>query len=63
VLPQVFFERALQLQGERGLKSFLKPSEIILVDGPMAMLDVDSPDDLKQLIEASHDSSHRSFNA
>lgn len=48
-IPKSFFERTRELQGDRGMKSVLKNSEIIFVENSKALFDVDSPEDLSSL--------------
>jgi CTP:molybdopterin cytidylyltransferase MocA len=47
VLPQKFFEKALKLRGEQGLKKVLDLSDITAVKNYVAAQDFDSPQELK----------------
>ncbi len=44
-----FYPRAVEIHGDRGMKSVLRPSEIIYVEDPLSVLDVDTPEDLARL--------------
>lgn len=50
VLPKRFFDRARELQGDRGLKSVLKESEMTFVYSATALQDIDSEADLRELV-------------
>jgi xanthine dehydrogenase accessory factor len=50
VLPKRFFERTQELCGDRGLKSVLKDSEMTFVYSATALQDIDSPEDLRELV-------------
>lgn len=49
VLPRRFFEKALKLSDEKGLKHFLKSFELIAVEQPLALKDFDNPEELQTL--------------
>ncbi len=48
-IPKRFFPQALKLEGENGLKSVLRADQMIFVEEPAALTDIDSPADLLQL--------------
>jgi xanthine/CO dehydrogenase XdhC/CoxF family maturation factor/CTP:molybdopterin cytidylyltransferase MocA len=50
VLPKRFFDRAQDLNEDRGLKSVLKDSEMTFVYSGTALQDVDSEEDLRELV-------------
>jgi Uncharacterized MobA-related protein len=49
IIPKKYFPLALTLEGDSGLKSILKNSDMISVEGPSALLDVDHHSDFADL--------------
>lgn len=45
-IPNIFFNYALELHGDSGLKTLLRKDQIIYVENPEAFADMDSPQDL-----------------
>lgn len=48
-IPKSYFYLARKIQGDRGLKSVLKPSQTILVEAPQAFRDADTPAAIQEL--------------
>lgn len=49
VIPRAYFAAAQKLQGDEGLKKFLRYSDMVFVSAPKDAQDIDRPEDLRDL--------------